>query len=302
LAIEVFRALNRVGAEGAARAELYGLAGVLETIERVILLPLQQPELARHYWFSPESVLLVGVPGVGKTLLAKFLMSQPYNAIFAAVESTKLLVDLLNEKGSHILLQIDRIGSATQLPVILLLDDIDTLTSEKERDSAVISKLLNLFQGVREKGFYIIASTNHPERIDARLLEPGRLSKIVHVPIPDREERVGILELHLRGMPFQDERARVGTVQALADETDGWTGRYLRALALEVGRVRGLELVNGNLLQPVGEPTEPMQLADFQRARELILAGVDIGKFKKEDERIQRFISRRTHGMGFGQA
>ncbi|MBI1961198.1 MAG: AAA family ATPase [Parcubacteria group bacterium] len=265
LAIEVFRALNRVGAEGAARAELYGLAGVLATVERVILLPLQQPELARHYRFSPESVLLAGVPGVGKTLLAKFLMSQSYNAIFASVESTKLLSDLLNEKGSHILLQIDRIGSATQLPVILLLDDIDT-------------------------------------RIDPRLLEPGRLSKIVHVPIPDRDERVGILALHLRGMPFQDERDKAVIVQALAGETDGWTGRYLKALAFEAGRVRGLHLVNGNLLQPVGEPTEPMQLADFQRARELILAGVDIGKFRKEDERIQRFISRRTHGMGFGQA
>lgn len=302
LAIEVFRALNRVGAEGAQRAELYGLTGVLETVERVILLPLQQPELARHYRFSPESILLVGVPGVGKTLLAKFLMSQPYNAIFASVESTKLLLDLLNEKGSHILLQIDSIGSATQLPVVLLIDDIDTLMSDKERDSAIISKLLNLFQGVREKGFYIIASTNHPERIDPRLLEPGRLSKIVHVPIPNRAERVGILELHLRGMPFADEPDKQRVIQMLADETDGWTGRYLRALVLEAGRVRGLALVNGNLLEPVGEPTEPMQFTDFERAKELILAGVDMGKFRKEDERIQEFISRKTHGMGFNQA
>lgn len=302
LAIEIFRDLNRVGAEGAAQARLFGLHSVLEIVERVLLLPLQQPTLAQAYRFPPESILLAGVPGVGKTLLAKFLMSQQYNAIFVSVDSAKLLLDLTDEKGSKILLQIDRVGNATQLPVVLLVDDIDTVTSDKERDSAVISKLLNLFQGVREKGFFIIASTNHPERIDPRLLEPGRLSKIVHVPLPDYEDRVGILGLYLEDVPFNSEKEKVAVIKKMAEETTGWTGRYLRALVHEAGRVRSL-LITGRDISgyvPVESVDLPsLELADFLRAKKLILSGVDTNKFRKEDEQIRRFVSQRGGVIGF---
>lgn len=300
LAIAVFRALNRLGAEGASRAKLYGLRGVLETIERVLLLPLQQPRLAQAYRFPPESTLLVGVPGVGKTLLAKFLMSQGYNCIFVSVDTTKLLLDLTDPKGSSILLQIDKIGQAAGLPVTLLVDDIDAVMGKEERDTTLISKLLNLFQGVREKGFFIIASTNYPERIDARLLEPGRLSKVVHVPLPGYEDRIGILTLHLEGVPFASEAEREDITAQMAKTTSGWTGRYLRALVHEAGRVSSLALIDGNLdsARPFDQ-IPPLNLEHFKQAQALILAGVDMGKFQKEDERIQKFVSLKGGVMGF---
>lgn len=301
LSIAVFRALNRLGAEGASRAKLYGLRGVLETIERVLLLPLQQPHLAQRYRFPPESILLVGVPGVGKTLLAKFLMSQGYNCIFVSVDTAKLLLDLTEPKGSRILLHIDKIGQATGLPVVLLVDDIEAITNDKEH-KALISKLLNLFQGVRERGFYIIAATNHPDQIDPRLLEPGRLSKVTHVPLPGNEDRIGILEIHLEGVPFTNAQEKRAIIAQMAGETEGWTGRYLRALVHEAGRVSTLEVIDGNIDAEIVTDLKlvpPLRLAHFEKAHALILQGVDMGKFIKLDKQIQNFVSQRSGVIGF---
>lgn len=293
--IEVFRALNRVGAEGAERAKLYGLRETLGTIERVLLMPIQKPQLARAYGFRPESVLLVGVPGVGKTLLAKFLMSQRYNAIFVAVDSLKLLLDLTDVKrGSRILLQIDKIGNAAGLPVVVLVDDVDTVVSasaDHERDPTIISKLLNLFQGVREKGFFIIASTNKPEDIDERLLEPGRLSKIVHVPLPGYADRIGILTIHTEGVPFPSDEERQRIIGWMAQATEGWSGRYLWELVQEAGRFHTQQIVNGEIT--------PLTLEDFRTAKELILAGVDMDKLGRRDKELRKFISQKGGILGF---
>lgn len=303
LAISVYRTLNRVGAEGAQNARPYGLKEVIETIERVLLLPLQQPGLAHHYQFQPESILLVGVPGTGKTLLAKFLMCQDYNAIFASVGSDKLLPDLVSSEGSKILLQIDKIGAATKLPVVLLVDDFEAVggsVGKKERDPALISKLLNLLQGVREKGFFLIAATNYPEQVDPRLLEPGRLSKVVHVPLPKADDRVGILDLHVEGIPFKSEQEKASIIARMAQETSGWTGRYLAELALEAGRLCGLNLVGGDICASSNKTNRPLELTHFLEAKDLILRGANISALKRRDKEIQDFISQKGGEIGFG--
>lgn len=300
LAIAVFRALNLVGAEKASRARLFGLGEVLDTIERVLLLPLQQPHLAKFYGFPAESILMVGAPGVGKTTVAKFLMGQKYNAIFAAVNTDKLLLDLSAPEGSGILLEIDKIGAATKLPVVLLIDDIDSLLGSGDKSATLVSKVLNLLQGIREKGFYVIASTNHPEKIDARLLEPGRLSKIVYVSLPSYEDRLGILRLITEGKPFVDEDDRNRIIAAMAKETEGWTGRYLEELVFEAGRISSQLLVSDSAAgaEPLAEGC-PLTSDHFQQAKELVLASIDLGSIKKWDESVRKFARRGHREIGF---
>lgn len=300
LAIEVYRALNRIGTERASRATLYGLNSVLEVIERVMLLPLQQPLLAKIYGFPPESILIVGAPGVGKTTIARYLMGQQYNTVFVSVTTDKLLADLTSVKGSRILLEIDRIGIATQLPVVLLIDDVEAIMSGRERDATLISKILNFLQGIREKGFYILASTNYPERIDVRLLEPGRLSKIVYAPLPDADERLGILKLLTTDKPFVSEEDRLRILSAMAKATNGWTGRYLGEVIHEAGRISSEELLSRDLLNsPVLTSGRPLSMEHFEKARDLVLQGKDFSELQKWDERIRLFVTRRRKSIGF---
>lgn len=293
----VYRELNRVGTNPIEREMLYGMKAVLTTIERVLLLALERPELARHYRFRPESVLLVGVPGIGKTFLAHYLMTGEYNALFASLDSSQLRQDLAKSGGdgvSSVFLRVDRIREATTLPVILLIDDIDVILDEKEEE--VVSKFLTLMQGIRQKGFHVLASTNHPDKIDKRLLEPGRLSKVVHVSLPDRADRVGVLRNHLAAFPFAGDVEREQVVQTIAEKTDGWTQRYLWEMCMEASRFCGLTESRSSRMD--GAQYSPITLAHFERAYAELLTSINLRNIRDWDERIANFVSNASREIG----
>ena len=90
----IYRELNKIGTSALDRESLWGTQQTLSILERMVLLPYQKPELAAKMRIGAESVLLVGVPGVGKTVLEHYLMGSSYNAIFAPVDSNMLREDL----------------------------------------------------------------------------------------------------------------------------------------------------------------------------------------------------------------
>jgi len=293
LMAEIYRQLNRIGTRVIDRSDLFGMHDALEAVEKTILLPLQHPEQAKKFSIMPESVLLVGVPGVGKTYLEHFLMTGEYNAIFVAVDSDKLRTDLHAVKAgrpSETLTRVDRITKLTGLPVILIIDDIDVILTEKKEDD-VISKFLNLMQGIRQKGLYTLASTNYPEELDRRLLEPGRLSKIVHVRPPDKAERKGVLLTYLRKQPFATTKQRDEVADWCADETEGWTQRFLWELTVEGARNCMLRSLQGSEVTP--------SLDDYKAAYETILRTRNFDEVRKWDEDIANFVSSHRQKVGF---
>ena len=291
----IYRELNRVGTNPIDREMLYGMKTVLKTVERVLLLALQKPNLAKHYRFRPESILLVGVPGIGKTFLAHYLMTGEHNAIFASIDSGQLRQDLLKsgEEGmSSVFLRIDRIRDATALPVILLIDDIDVILDKEE----VVSKCLTLLQGIRQKGFYVLASTNYPEKVDMRLLEPGRLSKVIHVTLPDRSDRLGVLRNHLALLPFAGESERNKVAETMAEKTEGWTQRYLWELCVEAARFCGLALTESG--ETAGTSDCPITEAHFKQAHSELLKSINIKEIREWDNRIAQFVSNMGREIG----
>jgi len=242
--VAIYRELNKVGTKALPRDSLWGTESTLTTLERVMLLPYQRPEIAERMRIVGESVLLVGVPGVGKTLLEHYLMSSSeYNVIFAAVDNDALSVDLAKARDgspSPLLMRVDRIRQRTTLPVILIIDDIDAILQKGD----VVSKFLNMMQGIRQKGFLVVASTNHPEKIDPRLLEPGRLSKIVHVSLPSESDRHGVLMAYLGHLPFRTTEERESLAQTLAKKTAGWSHRFLWELTQDASRYCAYEVAD----------------------------------------------------------
>lgn len=298
LAIEVFKALNRVGAESTEKTRLFGLEETLETVERVLLLPLQRPALARQFQFVPESLLLVGVPGVGKSLLTKHLLGKDLNAILVAVSGLELHGDLTDDKKpSRILMRVDEIRKLAELLVVLLVEDIDLVM---KNDDLVI-RLLNMLQGVRERGVHLIASTNKPENIDSRLLEPGRFGKAIHVHLPTEAEREGQLRLMLHGLPFTNDNVRDEVCRVMAQKTQNWPGRHVWELKLEAGRVCGLRSTGSDIYRSEGEdaPPQPMTMADFEVAYELASKHIDVGAIVERDREIERFVARVNRNIGF---
>lgn len=75
----------------------------------------------------------------------------------------------------------------------------------------------------------VIAATNRIDMVDPALLRPGRIDRLIHIPLPDKDTRSKIFEIHLKGKPISDEVS----VQWLAEATDGYLGAEVEAVCRE---------------------------------------------------------------------
>jgi transitional endoplasmic reticulum ATPase len=98
----------------------------------------------------------------------------------------------------------------------------------------VVAQLLTLMDGLKQReNVIVIAATNLPNSIDPALRRPGRFDREIEITIPDRSERLHILEIHTRGMPLEDDV----DLRHLASITHGFVGADLEALCREAAMV-----------------------------------------------------------------
>jgi ATP-dependent metalloprotease len=148
----------------------------------------------------PKGVLLVGPPGTGKTLLAKAVAGEadvPF--IYASgSEFDEMFVGI----GSMRIRQMFQ-SAKEQAPAIIFIDEIDAVGSKRnardpQHSRMSLNQLLVELDGFSEStGIVVIAATNFPETLDKALLRPGRFDKHVHVPLPDVQGRLKILDLYM---------------------------------------------------------------------------------------------------------
>lgn len=103
--------------------------------------------------------------------------------------------------------------AATSAPCIIFFDELDALaprrggpgggSSGNNVTERVVNQLLTELDGLEERrDVFVVAATNRPDIIDPAMLRPGRLDKLIYVPLPTREERALILATHARRMPL----------------------------------------------------------------------------------------------------
>ena len=122
-------------------------------------------------------------------------------------------------------------------PAIIFIDEIDAIApkredmgGEKQVERRVVAQLLALLDGLESRGqVIVIGATNIPNTLDPALRRPGRFDREISVPIPDKNGRLQILQIHTRGMPL----AKDVSLEKLAEITHGFVGADLEALARE---------------------------------------------------------------------
>ena len=222
LTYEVYQSLNRLGLRRCRREDIWGLDEVIDHIDRYLFFPLRNLDETQKQEIELSSVLLIGVPGTGKTLLAEYFLQQDLG-IFLVPIPPEMLAGDLTSKEKKLIDRISSVAQETGIPVVIQVDDIESVGGIDS--STVNSILMNLMAGVREKGFFVLASTNNPYELSYQLLQPQRFGHILHIPLPNEEARLGILRIHAPEEYFADLEKREAILKSVASQTKHFDSR-----------------------------------------------------------------------------
>ena len=212
-----------------------GLEDVKQELKEAVEWPLKHPETFQRLGIRPpKGTLLYGIPGTGKTLLAKAVASES-EANFISVKGPELLSKWVGESEKGVREVFREAKQAA--PTVIFFDEIDAIASTRsgnDGDSGVtkrvVNQLLTEMDGLEElEDVAIIAATNRPDILDAGLMRPGRFDRHIQVKEPDEEARLSIFEVHTKDMPLADDV----DLKKLAKNTDGYVGADIEAVCRE---------------------------------------------------------------------
>lgn len=211
-------------------SDIGGIGDVKEELEEIIDF-LKNPK--RYYSFGarlPRGVLLVGPPGVGKTMIAKAVAHEADVPFF--YQSGASFVQIYVGMGAK---RVHELFAAAKknAPAIIFIDEIDAVGKKRggERNDereGTLNQLLTEMDGFEDtSGIIVIAATNNIEVMDSALLRAGRFDRRVFVELPTASERISILEKYLQHIPHDLE------IEDIAKMTVGFNGASLAALVNE---------------------------------------------------------------------
>jgi transitional endoplasmic reticulum ATPase len=219
--------------------DIGGLELVKQLLVEAVEWPLRYAESFRRLGIdAPKGILLYGPPGTGKTMLAKAVANES-ESNFITVKGSALLSKWYGESEKRV---EEIFRKARQVaPSIIFLDELDALVpvrgggaGEPHVTERVVNQLLSEMDGLEElHGVVVIGATNRPDIIDPALLRPGRFDELIMAPVPDRESRQKIFQVHLKQVPLAGDM----DLEALIDQTENYTGADIAAVVRKAGRL-----------------------------------------------------------------
>lgn len=268
-----------------------GLQETKERMREVVQWPLEHREIFNDMSLEPtKGVLMYGPPGTGKTLMAKAVANET-DSNFISIKGPELLNKYVgeSEKGVREIFEKAR----SNAPTIVFFDEIDALAAERGSGSTssgvgerVVSQLLTELDGLENlEDVVVIATTNRPDLIDSALVRPGRLDRHIHVPVPDKQARLSVLEVHTKDINLADDV----DLELFADKTKGFVGADIEALCREAILEATRELVRDKKQKGSDKTVKTVTKSHFNKAFNEVTKSVTDDIRKKYEEIEKQF-------------
>jgi cell division protease FtsH len=213
----------------------------------------------------PKGVLMVGLPGTGKTLLARAIAGEA-KVPFFTISGSDFVEMFVGVGASRVRDMFEQ--AKKHAPCIVFIDEIDAVGRHRgaglggghdEREQTLNQLLVEMdgFEG--NEGVIVIAATNRPDVLDPALLRPGRFDRQVVVPLPDVRGREQILKVHMRKVPISEDVKP----SIIARGTPGFSGADL------------MNLVNEAALFAARANKRLVTMDEFERAKDKIMMGAE---------------------------
>ena len=211
----------------------------------------------------PKGVLLVGVPGTGKTLMAKAVAGEAGVPFFSISGSD--FVEMFVGVGASRVRDLFEQAKKHQ-PCIIFIDEIDAVGRQRgagmggghdEREQTLNQLLVEMDGFDENTNIIVIAATNRPDILDNALLRPGRFDRQIVVHRPDILGREQILKVHSKNKPLADDV----DLKVLAKRTPGFTGADLQ------------NLLNEAALLAARKNQDKIDMPDLEEAIDKVIAG-----------------------------
>lgn len=213
----------------------------------------------------PKGAILIGSPGTGKTLLARAIAGEAGVPFFSISGSD--FVEMFVGVGAARVRDLFKEGKK-HAPCIIFIDEIDAVGRHRgaglggghdEREQTLNQLLVEMDGFESSEGVILVAATNRPDVLDPALMRPGRFDRRIIVSIPDIRGREGILKVHTKKTPLDDDV----DLKLIARGTPGFSGADLA------------NLVNEAALLAARFDRNKITHSDFEHAKDKVMMGAE---------------------------
>ena len=270
--------------------DVAGMDEVKEIVRDKVIYPRIYPQLFKTFRKkSGGGILLYGLPGTGKTMIAKAIAKEMGAKMFTVKPS-----DLLSKWFGNSEKNVRKLflAARSERNAVIFFDEMEGFAGSRDSDcdsmNRVVGELLTQMQGVtdsdEEDRVLLIAATNRPWDIDSAFLRPGRFDERIYVPLPDLEARKVIIRNSILGIPGNEDV----DVDMLAQETEGFNGADVEYLCEKAKEIAIRRVIAGSM------KNKKFTKEDFDKALKDVRSSV----VKKDISRLERWEQENVQDVG----